>query len=160
MTPPYAALSEADYGAIENALLSTEKGRRFLIAYADRNRGTETVRLLRSLSRLHRAALGAPGAGLDTIRDLTALLKQVSLARLKSELCGDDGARALALLNGLDEIESGLIVLIEALDERMSANADGEVIEALPYMCGPERDAAPRGSLYGELSSLFSSDSL
>ena len=65
-----ASLSEADYCALEDALLATEKGRRFLRAYVDRNRGLETLRLLRSISRMHRAALGVPGVNAEVCRDL------------------------------------------------------------------------------------------
>ena len=48
-TPSKNTIAEADYGAIEDALQSTEKGRRFLRAYTERNRSLETRRLLRSI---------------------------------------------------------------------------------------------------------------
>ncbi len=40
------SIPDADYCAIEDALQSTEKGRRFLRAYVDRNRSLESRRLL------------------------------------------------------------------------------------------------------------------
>src|SRR5208337_1390942 len=85
--PSMASLSEADYCAIEDALQATEKGRRFLGAYADRNRSLESLRLLRSISRLHRAALGFPGFGAQVSRDIAMMLKCVAMSRRKAAEC-------------------------------------------------------------------------
>ncbi len=108
-----ASLSEADYCALENALLATEKGRRFLRAYINRNRGTETLRLLRSISRMHRAALGAPGVNAEVCRDLTGILRIVANRREKAACRADGAGKAASLMDGLEEIEACVIALIE-----------------------------------------------
>jgi len=149
-----ASLSEADYCALEDALLATEKGRRFLRAYVDRNRGLETLRLLRSISRMHRAALGVPGVNAEVCRDLMGMLKLVSRRREQASECADAAARSQCLTAGLEEIEACIITLIESIEERMTGQWQEEV--SAPRLAGdgytPERTA----KLFGELSSYFS----
>ena len=127
MTFSTASLSETDYCALEDALLATEKGRRFLRTYVDRNRGLETLRLLRSISRMHRAALGVPGVNAEVFRDLTSVLKIVSKRREQASECPDTTARSQCLMAGLEEIEAGVITLIELIEERMAGELQDEV---------------------------------
>ena len=122
-----APLSESDYCALEDALLTTEKGRRFLRTYVDRNRGLETLRLLRSISRMHRAALGMPGVNAEVCRDLTGVLKIVSKRREEASECSDAAARSQCLLAGLEEIEACTITLIELIEERMAGQLQDEM---------------------------------
>ena len=149
-----ASLSEADYCALEDALLATEKGRRFLRAYVDRNRGLETLRLLRSISRMHRAALGVPGVNAEVCRDLMGMLKLVSRRREQASECSDAAARSQCLTAGLEEIEACVITLIELIEERVAGQWQEEI--SAPRLSGdgytPERTA----KLFGELSSYFS----
>lgn len=151
-----APLSEADYYALEDALLSTEKGRRFLRMYVDRNRGLETLRLLRSISRMHRAALGAPGVTSEVCRDLTGVLKIVAHRRDKAATCFDGAARAESLMAGLEEIEACVMTLIESIEERMAGplheDEPGNPLIGSPL--SPDRTA----KLFGELSSYFSAE--
>ena len=154
-----APLSEADYCALEDALLTTEKGRRFLRTYVDRNRGLETLRLLRSISRMHRAALGVPGVNAEVCRDLAGVLKIVSKRREQASECSDATARSQCLLAGLEEIEAGVITLIESIEERMAGELQDEVSSVRPMMApgdgySPERTA----KLFGELSSYFTAE--
>jgi hypothetical protein len=152
-----APLSEADYCALEDALLATEKGRRFLRTYVDRNRGLETLRLLRSISRMHRAALGVPGVNAEVCRDLTGVLKIVSKRREQASECADAATRSQCLISGLEEIEACVITLIESIEERMAGQLQGEMSAArLASGDGytPERTA----KLFGELSSYFSAE--
>ncbi len=158
-TLPTAPLSEADYYALEDALLSTEKGRRFLRAYVERNKGLETLRLLRSISRMHRAALGVPGVNAEVCRDLAGILKIVSKHRQRASECSGDGAKSQSLLSGLEEIEACVITLIELIEERMAGPLQDEVTAGLQVQLAgdgycPERTA----KLYGELSSYFSTE--
>jgi hypothetical protein len=157
MTFSPAPLSEADYDALEDALLSTEKGRRFLRAYIDRNRGTETLRLLRSISRMHRAALGVPGVNAEVCRDLTGILNVVAHRREKAAHCADSAEKASIVMSGLEEIEACVITLIESIEEKMAGplqEADpGEPLELLGRY-SPERTA----KLFGELSSYFTTE--
>lgn len=63
---PNAAISEADYEAIADAVMETERGRWFLKEYARRNRNTDTQTVLDALERLEgRITTDAPG-GSDT----------------------------------------------------------------------------------------------
>ncbi len=152
-----ALISEADYCAIEDALQSTEKGRRFLRAYVDRNRGLESLRLLRSISRLHRAALGAPGLNAELSRDLTAILKNVSRCRQKASECETETAGIAVLTTGFEEIEACLIALLESLEERTfdSLNQGPTTrFQGVSEIYSTDRSA----KLYGELSSLFSTE--
>ncbi|MFZ1109688.1 MAG: hypothetical protein WAN43_15250 [Rhodomicrobium sp.] len=160
-TFPRAPLSETDYYALEDALLSTEKGRRFLRAYVDRNRGMETLRLLRSISRMHRAALGVPGANSEVCRDLTGVLKIISSRREKTAVCGEEAAKSEALMAALEEIEACVIALIESIEDRMAGplRDDGPSEPQLDSPLGhysPDRTA----KLFGELSSYFSAEPL
>ena len=53
---------EAEYQAIEAALMETARGRRFLAEYARRNRTADTDLLLGAICRLERAVLAGPDA--------------------------------------------------------------------------------------------------
>jgi hypothetical protein len=150
-----ALISEADYCAIEDALQSTEKGRRFLRAYTGRNRSLESRRLLRSISRLHRAALGAPGMNAEVCRDLASVLRSVSRHRQRAADCSDAAERSIMLAGGLEEAEACLIALIESIEER--------TFETLNEGChfetfdDPHPGAKPE-KLFGELSAFFSGE--
>jgi hypothetical protein len=141
-------ISEADYSAIEDALQSSEKGRRFLRAYADRNRSLESRRLLSSISRLHRAALGAPGLNAEAYRDLVSVLRSVGKHRQAASRCGDIATRSVILAASLDEIEAYLIALIEVIEER----AFDTLASGIP---GAEHDAADEIDTSGHPSKLF-----
>lgn len=59
---PNTAISEADYEAIADAVMETERGRWFLKEYARRNRNTDTQTVLDALERLEdRITTDAPG---------------------------------------------------------------------------------------------------
>ncbi|MGO8953744.1 MAG: hypothetical protein ACLPWS_11990 [Rhodomicrobium sp.] len=156
--PSMASLSEADYCAIEDALQSTEKGRRFLRAYTDRNRSLESRRLLRSISRLHRAALGAPGLNSEVSRDLASVLRSVSKHRQTASECGDPAAQSLMLASSLEEVEACLIALIESIEERAFETLE-DGLPGLRSEAADDIQASGRtAKLFGELSSHFSSD--
>ncbi len=154
-----APISEADYYALEDALLSTEKGRRFLRAYVDRNRGLETLRLLRSISRMHRAALGVPGVNAEVCRDLTGVLKIVTRRRDQAAVCFEDAAKHQSLQDGLEEIEACVIALIESIEERMAGPLQDEASPGQDADAPNEGYATERNAkLFGELSSYFSAE--
>ena len=56
--PVPAPLSEADYEAIEGAVMETARGRWFLAEYARRNRHADTTMLLKALDRIEGAMRG------------------------------------------------------------------------------------------------------
>jgi chemotaxis protein CheZ len=79
-------LSEADYDAIESAVMETMRGRWFLAEYARRNRNADTTMLLAALERIE-AALGGDQSvkAVDRIRfDIVEMAK--AIARTKAEI--------------------------------------------------------------------------
>ncbi len=157
-TPSMTSIAEADYCAIEDALQATEKGRRFLRTYIDRNRSLESRRLLRSISRLHRAALGAPGLNAEISRDLSSVLRSVARHRKTAARCAEPSIRAVALETSLEEVEACLISLIESIEERAFETL-GSTTVASPFEDLEELfPAGHSAKLFGELSSYFSSE--
>ncbi len=156
--PLTASISETDYCAIESALQNSEKGRRFLRAYIDRNRGLESIRLLRSISRLHRAALGTPGLNAEVCRDLASVLKSVAKHRRTALDCGEEAARCGILMGSLEEVEACLITVIESLEERVF-DAFVKMEATSPERIEEAHSDAFSSKLHGELSIYFSTES-
>src|SRR5689334_12778687 len=79
-------LSEADYEAIEGAVMETARGRWFLAEYARRNRHADTTMLLKALDRIEGAMRGEHSVEpVDRIRfDLVEMSK--AIARTKAEI--------------------------------------------------------------------------
>ena len=90
-------------------------------------------RLLRSISRLHRAALGEPGLNAEICRDLSSVLRSVSRHRQTALRCGDQPSRLATLENSLEEVEACLISLIEFIEERAFETLEGRAIAASPF---------------------------
>jgi chemotaxis regulatin CheY-phosphate phosphatase CheZ len=86
MSTPPAPLSEADYSAIEAAVLETARGRWFLAEYARRNRHADTAMLITALDRIEAAVRGERSVeSVDRIRfDLVEMAK--AIARTKAEI--------------------------------------------------------------------------
>src|SRR5215813_11578829 len=86
MSNPPAPLSEADYTAIEAAVMETVRGRWFLAEYARRNRHADTLMLISALDRIEAVVHGERSLGsVDRIRfDLVDMAK--AIARTKAEI--------------------------------------------------------------------------
>jgi chemotaxis protein CheZ len=86
LPPALMPLSEADYEAIEAAVVETNRGRWFLAEYAKRNRHADTKMLLTAIDRLEAAIRGERTAeSVDRIRfDLVEMAK--AIARTKAEI--------------------------------------------------------------------------
>lgn len=84
LTP--APLSQADYEAIESAVMETSRGRWFLSEFARRNRHADTTMLLKALERIEGAVTGERSVGaVDRIRfDLVEMAN--AIARTKAEI--------------------------------------------------------------------------
>jgi len=84
--PATTALSEADYDAIEAAVMETVRGRWFLAEYARRNRQADTALLLAAFERVETAIRGERTVQpVDRFRlDLVEMAK--SIARTKAEI--------------------------------------------------------------------------
>jgi chemotaxis protein CheZ len=84
--PVPAPPSDADYEAIEGAVMETARGRWFLAEYARRNRNADTTMLLKALDRIEAAMRGERSVdSVDRIRfDLVEMAK--AIARTKTEI--------------------------------------------------------------------------
>ena len=84
--PVPANLSEADYDAIEGAVMETARGRWFLAEYARRNRHADTTMLLKALDRIEGAMRGEHSVEpVERIRfDLVEMSR--AIARTKAEI--------------------------------------------------------------------------
>jgi chemotaxis protein CheZ len=84
--PVPAPLSDAEYEAIEGAVMETARGRWFLAEYARRNRNADTTMLLKALDRIEAAMRGERSVEpVDRIRfDLVEMAK--AIARTKTEI--------------------------------------------------------------------------
>jgi chemotaxis protein CheZ len=85
MSGPLAtrAPEEADFSAIEAAVMETDRGRWFLAEFARRNRHAETETLLESLGRIERAVTGSREVvGVDRFRlDVLEMSRAISKTR-------------------------------------------------------------------------------
>lgn len=109
-------ISDEDYLAIEAALIATEKGRAFLAEYTVRNRTADTHRLMRSITRLHRATIGHRGFEDALRRDMETILQRLRTMRtaLPIEETGAKGGWS----HDLGQIEASVIALSEELQDR------------------------------------------
>jgi chemotaxis protein CheZ len=84
--PVVSPLNEADYEAIEAAVMETARGRWFLAEYARRNRNADTTMLLKALDRIEATIGGKKSVEpVDRIRfDLIEMSK--AIARTKTEI--------------------------------------------------------------------------
>ena len=84
--PVPAPLSDADYEAIEGAVMETARGRWFLAEYARRNRNADTTMLLKALDRIEGAIRGERSVEpVERIRfDLVEMAKAIT--RTKAEI--------------------------------------------------------------------------
>jgi chemotaxis protein CheZ len=108
MPPVPMPLSEADYEAIEGAVLETSRGRWFLAEYARRNRHADTKMLLTAIDRLEAAIRGERTAeSVDRIRfDLVEMAK--AIARTKAEIAAikPDGEQHGKFGEATEELDS------------------------------------------------------
>jgi chemotaxis protein CheZ len=162
-TPPYSLLP-AEYIAIENAILQSDKGRGFLSDYLQRNRAAETHLLLRAIAKLQHAMNGMEGQQhLNAIyRDLTEIKRNMARTRceLASLLTPDQGgnaapeARAAKLDAAFAYVEAEVLAILDMWDFETS-HEDAEVQEPVP----PALESALRNGLIEELSFAMLSDS-
>ncbi|HWX86330.1 MAG TPA: hypothetical protein VNZ48_22250 [Xanthobacteraceae bacterium] len=84
LAPILAGLpDEADYDAVHAALMATERGRRFLTDYADRNRHADTTMIVGAIARLEAALHGeaAPrAAAAGDLMEIAAVVDRIQAA--------------------------------------------------------------------------------
>jgi chemotaxis regulatin CheY-phosphate phosphatase CheZ len=90
MKQEITALSQADYEAIESAVMETGRGRWFLAEFARRNRTADTNMLLEAIARLEQS-IGGEKATMVAERVRQDLMDMAKIiAQLKIELASDD----------------------------------------------------------------------
>jgi chemotaxis regulatin CheY-phosphate phosphatase CheZ len=147
MSNPPAPLSEADYDAIESAVLETARGRWFLAEYARRNRQADTTMLMAALDRIEVWLRGERGVQpVDRIRfDLVEMAK--AIARTKAEIAaikpdaehhgkfGDATEELDAIVLATESATSDILASAEQIQEiawtLREQGFDGEVCDLL-----------------------------
>ena len=100
-------ISEADYDAIELAVMETERGRWFLREFARRNRNADTQVLLDAIGRLEQAVAGERVAqDVDRLRNHLREMA-TAITRTKAEI---------ATIHAVEQEHSHLFAASEALD--------------------------------------------
>jgi hypothetical protein len=121
------AISQAEYEAIEAAVMETARGRWFLSEFAQRNRTADTKMLLEAISRLEQAVAGERAVqSMDRVRfDLMEMAK--AIARTKSEI---------AAIHSPDLEQSRLTAASESLDAivRTTERATSDILEAAEHV--------------------------
>lgn len=111
-------LSEADYEAIEAAVMETSRGRWFMAEFAKRNRQADTLQLLGAMNRIERvlsASVAAPGmpqvAGEPEVSEAAALIAdlRIDLERISGR--AEDRSSGLAA-----RIESATGIIVQATE--------------------------------------------
>lgn len=120
-------ISNADYDAIEVAVMETERGRWFLKEYARRNRNADTQVLLDAISRLEQAVAGDRVA--QDVDRLRSNLKEMATAivRTKTEI---------AAIHAIEQEHSHLFAASEALDAitRTTEQATSDILAAAEHI--------------------------
>jgi chemotaxis regulatin CheY-phosphate phosphatase CheZ len=120
-------ISDADYEAIEYAVMETARGRWFLKEYAQRNRTADTQMLLAAIERLEGVVTSERQTqSMDRLRfDLLEMAKAIT--RTKSEI---------ASIRPNDGAQTDLVVASEALDGivRTTERATSEILEAAEHV--------------------------
>ena len=129
ITPPSrlapVSLAEADYEAIEQAVMETARGRWFLAEYAKRNRHTDTVAVLDAIGKLE-SAVAAPRSAPDVDRVRLEIREMAhAIARTKAEIAAikPDGVDS-----GTGHFEDASVELDAIV--QATATATGDILSA------------------------------
>ncbi len=116
-------LNEHDFGAIEAAVMETERGRWFLAQYAQRNRNADTNLLLDAIGKLESAISGERSMQqIERVRfDLVEMAKTIALLKIEVATPGVDGAEA----SRFDEATEALDAIV-----RTTESATSSILEA------------------------------
>jgi len=129
ITPPSrlapVSLAEADYGAIEQAVMETARGRWFLAEYARRNRHADTVTVLDAIGRLE-SAVSAPRTSPDIERVRMDIREMAhAIARTKAEIAAIKPEGADAGSGHFEDASVELDAIVKA-----TATATGDILSA------------------------------
>jgi hypothetical protein len=144
--------NDADYAAAYAEIMATERGRRFLIEYAIRNRHPDTHILVSTIARLEAAMHDNPPLQVPAAfkRDLTELAS--AIARIEARLAASEmpGSAGLPAADRIQDIVLALRDLARRVDamSALAAAADGGSIPtsatAKPRSAGTGEDPAER----------------
>ncbi len=129
ITPPSrlapVSLAEADYGAIEQAVMETARGRWFLAEYARRNRHADTVTVLDAIGRLE-SAVAMPRTSPDIERVRMDIREMANaIARTKAEIAAIKPEGADAGSGHFEDASVELDAIVKA-----TATATGDILSA------------------------------
>jgi chemotaxis regulatin CheY-phosphate phosphatase CheZ len=121
----HSPLNEADYGAIEAAVMETARGRWFLAEFAKRNRTADTEVLLGAMSRLENAVSGDRATQqIEHVRfDLMEMAKTITNLKTEVSATGEDGeqSRFMEATEALDAVvrttESATSSILESAEQ-------------------------------------------
>ena len=125
LPPAPMPLTEADYEAIEAAVVETNRGRWFLAEYARRNRHADTKMLLTAIDRLEAAIRGERTAeSVDRIRfDLVEMAKAIARTKVEIAAIKPDVEQAGKFGEATEELDS-IVSATEAATSDILAAAE------------------------------------
>lgn len=121
--PTVSSLSEADYEAIESAVVETARGRWFLAEYARRNRHADTTMLLTALNRIEAVMRGEQAAqSADRFRfDLVEMAKAISRTKAEIAAIKPDSAHSGKFGEASEELDSIVLSTERATSDILAA---------------------------------------
>ena len=128
-------LSQADYEAIEAAVMETARGRWFMVEYAKRNRQADTLQLLGAIQRIERVV----GLGVhETSRETNLIEAAALISDLRTDLeriSGKAEARSSGLAAQIEKAAGSVLAAAESIQETAwslrETGADAEACDAL-----------------------------
>ncbi|BCB20637.1 hypothetical protein [Bosea sp. ANAM02] len=145
-------LSQADYEAIEAAVMETARGRWFMVEYAKRNRQADTLQLLGAIQRIERVV----GLGVqETSREANLIEAAALISDLRTDLeriSGKAEARSSGLAAQIEKAAGTVLAATESIQEAAwglrETGADTEACDAL------DRRAAEISTAIGVVDSV------
>ena len=128
-------LSQADYEAIEAAVMETARGRWFMVEYAKRNRQADTLQLLGAIQRIERVV----GLGVqETSRETNLIEAAALISDLRTDLeriSGKAEARSSGLAAQIEKAAGTVLAATESIQEAAwglrETGADTEACDTL-----------------------------
>ncbi|WP_377846647.1 hypothetical protein [Bosea sp. UC22_33] len=145
-------LSQADYEAIEAAVMETARGRWFMVEYAKRNRQADTLQLLGAIQRIERVV----GLGVqETSRETNLIEAAALISDLRTDLeriSGKAEARSSGLAAQIEKAAGSVLAATESIQEAAwglrETGADTEACDTL------DRRAAEISTAIGVVDSV------
>lgn len=145
-------LSQADYEAIEAAVMETARGRWFMVEYAKRNRQADTLQLLGAIQRIERVV----GLGVqETSRETNLIEAAALISDLRTDLeriSGKAEARSSGLAAQIEKAAGSVLSATEGIQEAAwglrETGAESEACDAL------DRHAAEISTAIGIVDSV------